>query len=169
MVKCAAVNCRSGYRPTKQEKEMIERGETPPCKKHVFAFPKKAEIRTQWVTAIRRQDTDWNPDNFGVCELHFKPHNLALDLVHRTKTERQRLRLKPDAIPTVFNNYPETARPNVAKERQASLATPSARRAHEAQLLKDQTEELFKEDSITDLDDLFNKLSSEVLPSGFRY
>lgn len=54
-------------------------------------------------------------------------------------------------------------------ERQTSRAALSASRSHEEKLLKEQTEEFFKEDNITDLDDLYNKLSNEVLPSGFMY
>ena len=60
---------------------MIQRGETSPCKKHVFAFPKKTDVRARWIALIRRKDTAWNPDYFGVCELHFKPNDFVEGLV----------------------------------------------------------------------------------------
>lgn len=107
MRKCAVFSCRSGYRPNKQE--MIARKETPPCLRHVFAVPKKAEFKAKWAAVICRQDTGFNPNNFGVCDFHFKPQDFALDIASRTKTERQPLKLKPDAIPSVFNIYQETA------------------------------------------------------------
>lgn len=168
MVKCAAFKCRSGYRPTKREEEMMKRGENPPCKKHVFAFPSKSELRAKWISAIRREDTCWNPDNSGVCELHFRQCDFLYDLAPRTKTDRQRLRLKPDAVPSVFVNYPDTARPKLQKERQTNRVTASARRSYDEEALQSQIDEFFEEDKVEDLDGLFNKLSCETLPSGFR-
>lgn len=147
---------------------MITRGENPPCKKHVFAFPSKSELRAKWVAAIRREDTCWNPDNSGICELHFCQCDFLVSLAPRNKTERQRLRLKPNAIPSVFVNYPDTVRPKLPEERQTNRATASARRSYEEEALESQIEAFMKEDQIEDLDDLFSKLSMEILPSGHR-
>ena len=168
MVKCAAVNCRSGFRPNKHEKAMIQRGETSPCKKHVFAFPKKTDVRARWIALIRRKDTAWNPDYFGVCELHFKPNDFVEGLVPRTMTKRKRLRLRSNVNPSVFTNYPETARPMITKERNTHMATSSERRSYEQKVNQNQIDELFKQDKIRGLDDLYSKLQEEKLPSGFR-
>lgn len=94
---------------------------------------------------------------------------LPLDLVLRAKTESQRLRHKSYTIPSVFDIYPETAKPKVAEEQQTNHTTPSARRSHEEEVLRDRIERFFEEDNITYLGDLYNKLSVEILPSGFGY
>ena len=71
-MKCAAVNCRSGFSPTKKEKELMTKGITPPCKKHVFVFPKEEVTRRLWLSAINRDADSFNPEHSGVCEFHFK-------------------------------------------------------------------------------------------------
>ena len=75
MVKCAAANCRSGFSPTKKEKELMTKGITPSCKKHVFAFPKEEVTRRLWLSAIHRDADSFNPEHSGVCELRFKPED----------------------------------------------------------------------------------------------
>ena len=72
MVKCAAVNCRSGFNPTKKEEELISKGITPSCMKHVFAFPIGEVTRRLWLSVIHRDADSFNPKHSGVCELHFK-------------------------------------------------------------------------------------------------
>ena len=67
-MKCAAVNCRSGLRPTKKEKELMTKGITPSCKKHV----KEEVTRRLWLSAIHRDTYSFNPEHSGVCELHLK-------------------------------------------------------------------------------------------------
>ena len=105
MVKCAAVGCRSGYALTKADQKLVEAG-----KAHqnvsVFAFPKcdRQDIRDQWLSALKRGDTNWNPDHCGVCELHFR-HEDFVDATYR-KTPRQRKILKPSAVPSIFDCYP---------------------------------------------------------------
>ena len=111
MVKCAAFKCTSGFNPSKKEKEMMQRGEIPPCKNSVFRIPKKSEIRSKWIAAICRKDVGFNPDRAGVCILHFKSEDFDKSVAPRTKTERLRLKLKATAVPSVFDNYPVTARP----------------------------------------------------------
>lgn len=106
MVKCAAVGCRSGYAPTKAERELMEAGVARP-NVSVFAFPKRdrQETRDTWLSVLKREDTDWNPDNCGVCELHFRPEDF-LDQSTSRKTQRQRKILKPSAVPSIFDCYP---------------------------------------------------------------
>lgn len=145
---------------------MIRIGVDPPTKKHVFSFPKHLELRGRWIAATRRLD-DLNLDCSGVCELHFRPEDFEVDLSPRTGTERQRRRLRNDAVPSIFETYPETAKSPV-QERPTRLATPSARRSHQEQALNNLTEAFFERNKISDLDDLDNKLAMEMLPSGFR-
>ena len=63
MVKCAAVNCRSGFSPTKKEKELMKKGITPSRKKHVFAFPKEEVTRRLWLSNINREADSFNPEH----------------------------------------------------------------------------------------------------------
>ena len=55
-LKCAAVNCRSGFSLTKKEKELMTKGITPSCKKHVFAFPKEEVTWRLWLSASNRTE-----------------------------------------------------------------------------------------------------------------
>ena len=105
MVKCAAVGCRSGYAPTKVERRLLEAGDASP-NASVFAFPSldRKNVRDQWLNALKRGDTSWNPDHCGVCELHFRPDDF-IDESFR-KTQRQRKILKTSAVPSVFDCYP---------------------------------------------------------------
>ena len=77
----------------------------------MFSFPENQELRRKWMRAIPRDN--WEPtSNSGVCKQHFKPDDLALE---RTDTNERRkkkkeplalIRLKSDAIPTIFPNCP---------------------------------------------------------------
>ena len=99
MVKCAVSLCRSGYAPTKTE---MANG-SPQRTVSVLSFPKDHELRARWVSAIRRTDTDWDPDHCGVCELHFR----EVDFYQETqkKSERKRKVLKKGAVPTIFDSH----------------------------------------------------------------
>ena len=55
---------------------------------------------------LRRKDTDWNPDNFGVCDLQFQKDDFLPGNAPCTNTERVRLRLRTQSVPTIFPNYP---------------------------------------------------------------
>ena len=101
-MKCAAVNCLS---ETKKEKELMTKGITPSCKKHAFPFPKEEVTRRLWLSAINRETDSFNPEDFGVCEFHFKVEDFEANYVPRTSTARVRVRLKPKAVPSVFVKY----------------------------------------------------------------
>ena len=59
MVKCAAFNCRSGYKPNRLEMKMFQKGLPSPHKKLVFAFPKKSDVR--WISAVRARTLPGTP------------------------------------------------------------------------------------------------------------
>ena len=61
-VKCAVVKCRSGFSPTKKEKELMTKGITPSCKKLVFAFSKEEATRRLWLSAINRDADSFMPE-----------------------------------------------------------------------------------------------------------
>ena len=97
-VKCAAVNCRSGFSPTKKEKELMTKGITPLGKKHVFAFPKEEATRRLWLSAIHRYADSFNSEHSVVCEFPFKAEDFEANYTPRTITARVRVRLKPKAL-----------------------------------------------------------------------
>ncbi|KAK2587682.1 hypothetical protein KPH14_003799 [Odynerus spinipes] len=70
-----------------------------------FTFPFKDEHRlAAWVTAVHRKD--WKPSKASrICSAHFRPQ----DFLHRPSTAWYPYirRLKHDAIPSVFSNFPE--------------------------------------------------------------
>ena len=103
-VKCAAENCRSGFSPTKKEKELMTKGITP-CKKHVLTFPKEEVTRRLWLSAINRVADSFNPEHSVVCELHFKVEDFEANYAPRTSTARVRVRLKLKAVHSVFVKY----------------------------------------------------------------
>ena len=83
-MKCAAVNCRSGFSPTKKEKELMTKGITPSCKKHVFDFPKEEVTRRLWSSTINRDADSFNPEHSVVCELHLKAEDFEANYAPRT-------------------------------------------------------------------------------------
>ena len=59
--------------------------------------------------------------------------------------------------------YPINARP-----RKTLLATSSARRNHTEKIIQDQNKLFLEKDKIVNLENLYDKLSGEKLPSGFK-
>lgn len=165
--KCAVIDCRSGYDPTRKDKELLGTDGDSCDKKHIYSFPKAAELRAEWLTAISRQH-GLNLDHSGVCELHFKPEDFEADVIESTGAKRLRRRLKSGAVPFLFASNPEDDLKLKPNKRSTRLAKPSARRLRDEQLLREQEEAFLQQDKVVDLDDLCSKLSKETLPSGFR-
>ena len=83
----------------------MTKGITPPCKKHVFAFPKEEATRRLWLSAINRDADSFNPEHSFVCEFHFKAEDFEANYAPRTGTARVRVLSKPKAVHSVFVNY----------------------------------------------------------------
>ena len=152
--KYAVKNCRSGYKPTKEEEHKIKTGEILLAVRHLFAFPTETSLRAQWVGAIGRQD-EWDQDYSAVCELHFRQQDFEDDPSLRTGMQRQRRRLKSGAVPPIFRINVECAMPPV-HERPAKLATASARSSHQEQVMKDQIDAFFA-NGISDQENLYDQ------------
>ena len=129
MVKCAAANCRSGRKPTKSELQILQQEGRVCTKKSVFAFRKKdtQEIREQWIKVLKLKHKNWNPDNFGVCEIHFQETNFFDHNVTWRNKARQRKALRPSAIPSVIKCYPKSCRPKQNVPRPTKMVTQAAR------------------------------------------
>ncbi|XP_075551353.1 uncharacterized protein LOC142584904 isoform X4 [Dermacentor variabilis] len=96
--KCCVPRCNGNYK-------------TGP-KVHVFSFPKADEVRKAWIRAIPRENLVVSA-NSRVCERHFKAEDIVRktsyidEATGRTVTASlSHLRLRPDAVPTVFPDCP---------------------------------------------------------------
>ena len=168
-VKCAALNCRSGYKNKKRDAVLYKEGETSErttFKKCVFRFSRNKTVRDLWLKALG--GTEFDATQTGVCEKHFK----ASDLRRAEKDDNgkiKRTRLQPNAVPSIFDGHvdSDTGPPDPA--RPTKLASSSARQSRDNKRLEDLLTAFQEHDSLTDLSDLQHKLQSERLPSGFRY
>lgn len=105
---CFVPLCRSGYRSN-------------PEKVSMFAVPSDPVRLLEWERLIRREDRKLTP-TCVICERHFEDSH-----VERTfkvtvdgivnELARERPRLKPDAVPTVFDNYPRHLLPKKTSKR----------------------------------------------------
>lgn len=95
MVACAVINCtvRSGQGFA------------------MFKFPdpeRDSERRKQWVDSIKLMKVDYKPTPFArVCERHFQNDQFVVDpsLAESIGFQQKKLRLKDNAVPTVFTPY----------------------------------------------------------------
>ena len=83
----------------------MTKGITPPCKKHVFPFPKEEVTRRLWLSAINKDADSFNPEHSVVCEFHLKAEDFEANYAPRTSIARVRVRLKPKAVHSVFLKY----------------------------------------------------------------
>ena len=158
--KCCVPKCRSGYSltNTNDEKQSIS----------VFSFPENQELRRKWMRAIPRDN--WEPtSNSGVCKQYFKPDDLALE---RTDTNERRkkkkeplalIRLKSDAIPTIFPNCPAYLSKEIPNRRSGG-ATSENRLENYEQRVKEKNNILDEADKVESINDLLLKLDRSLLP-----
>ena len=159
--KCCVPKCRSGYSLTKSntndEKQRIS----------VFFFLKTRN----WEGNGRAIPGDnWEPtSNSGVCKQHFKPDDLALE---RTDTNERRkkkkeplalIRLKSDAIPTIFPNCPAYLSKEIPNRR-SDGATSENRLENYEQRVKEKNNILDEADKVESINDLLLKLDRSLLP-----
>ena len=158
--KCCVPKCRSGYSlpksNTNDEKQSIS----------VFSFLENQKLKRKWMRAIPRDN--WEPTS-GVCKQHFKPDDLALE---RTDTNERRkkkkeplalIRLKSDAIPTIFPNCPAYLS-NEIPNRSSGGATENRLENYE-QRVKEKNNILDEADKVESINDLLLKLDRSLLPA----
>ena len=169
MVKCAAANCRSGYRPTKAESEMFKLRGNVRLNRSVFAFPNvhRKEIRKRWIDVLKLKSSKWNPDNFGVCERHFQQNDFFDQNNTYRKTGRQRKALKLTAVPSIFDCYPESHRPKLIVQRPTTMFSEAARRQADNLHIQKQNDSMFQEERVNTIDEMWDKLLLERLPAGY--
>ena len=115
---------------------------------------------------------NWEPtSNSGVCKQHFKPDDLALE---RTDTNERRkkkneplalIRLKSDAISTIFPNCPAYLSKETPNRRSGG-ATSENRVENYEQRVKEKNNILDGADKVESINDLLLKLDRSLLPDG---
>ena len=70
----------------------------------LFKFPRDPALRKEWIKQVQRTRASWNPtDNSSLCSEHFTADCFEADAtLASTFGIRKRRRLKPGAIPTIF-------------------------------------------------------------------
>lgn len=116
---CYAPGCKTGY--------VFKKGAP---KIALFGVPKDPNRRKIWERNLRRLDKPLD-DTSAVCELHFEPHFVLRDYVHRIQGQEVRIPrgkpiLDPNAVPTILPNVPEYFSKKVPKER------PPSERSHDS-------------------------------------
>lgn len=164
--RCQAVNCRSGYDLTREESASQAEGTVPePRKYSVRSFPADVERRKKWISALRRQDTvDIN--NGGVCDKHFKSDDFLQTCVVKTGQERKNKRLKSNAIPSLWPDYPAYYAEVPATRPRPQAASSSTRREKEMLRADALEEEFLATDSIADYNNLVSKIFPEQSATG---
>ena len=72
----------------------------------LFKFPKEEKIRKQWTLQVQRTRESWQPtDNSVLCSAHFEESCFEQRPLLKESlgfSVQQKLRLRPEAIPTIF-------------------------------------------------------------------
>jgi hypothetical protein len=166
---CVIPGCRSGYRQTKKDSDS-DKEESP----IFFKFPQESEIRKQWIDVVKKIRKDYEPTKHSrVCHKHFSPENFVTesqDSNNRRKKKRllNRLshrRLKKAAIPHIFPNLPKYLSTSQPKQR-SSRATRESRFDSILKRQEAVNDDFLSRDLVSHLDQLYEKLSNETLPSG---
>ncbi|XP_033764238.1 THAP domain-containing protein 1-like [Pecten maximus] len=91
MVHCAAPNCTNSSNVGK--------------KVSMFLFPKDKKLRTEWTEQLKRNGF-YPSIHARLCQYHFEPECFQRDprLMASIGFQPKSLRLKPGAIPTIFNS-----------------------------------------------------------------
>lgn len=71
----------------------------------LFKFPRDPHLCKRWTDQVKRTRAQWEPTEHSVlCSLHFEMHCFETDCIISQSPgfSRRKMRLKVDAIPTIF-------------------------------------------------------------------
>lgn len=89
-----------------------------------YSFPKEPSLRKIWVKACKRDDP-FNPNQARLCQQHFDEKYFERDLLNELLKKPQKMKLKPDAVPTLRLS---TSFKSPSKTRQNRLSRRSQRK-----------------------------------------
>ena len=101
--KCCVPKCKSGYASAKPGSNKIS----------FFSIPSDPDLKEKW--KIRIQRPEWEPTpNSSICSLHFTENDIQINSIDssswrkksRPNEKLQRLKLFPDAVPSIFSYIP---------------------------------------------------------------
>ena len=136
--KCSAINCRSGYNPTKEFPN-------PPQNVTVHKFPGDAQKRLAWFNALPRTDLKFEKitDNMGICSKHWPP-NYECEEMAGTRGKQ------PKYPPSIFDCPASCIRTPADIGRKTCMAHAEARRDAPFDQQKDHdTQDFFGNDLTT--------------------
>ena len=93
MVYCAAFNCKNGSSKNHETQQKVS----------FFSFPENKRMRDIWIEKIRRKN--WKPTKSSkLCSQHFESSCFVqnFEAMQSVGWTAGRLRLKKDAVPTIF-------------------------------------------------------------------
>ncbi|CAM1313864.1 Uncharacterised protein r2_g2436 [Pycnogonum litorale] len=161
--KCAAFGCRSGYDGSET---------SPDISFHSFPF-KDQRLLNIWSKKIARQD--FRPSKHSkVCSLHFSPDSFVENRVdsniYRLKNKSSNLKLRklrPDAIPTIFENVPTYMNESGISLRKSKCSGEERCNIENMRLI-DKSEKMWKSEEIKSVKNIqkFLENNSEI-PSGY--
>ena len=87
----------------------------------IFHFPKDPVLRKKWADQVRRTRDKWEPtDNSVLCSKHFEDGSFELDSqLAKAMGMKRKVRLKPNALPTLFEKPASLKRKSSASEMSA--------------------------------------------------
>lgn len=147
---CSVPLCNSNYKSVlKTDAKIVP----------TFKFPTDDGLRSAWIKAIHR---DFQPStNSAICRLHFKDSDFTDYNFH---VKNKRLKLKKNAVPSIFPNHPKYLSVEPCNERQ----DPSCRRDRELKRIERLNEDFLQSDHISDFNALINGFEQNVNYVGFE-
>lgn len=147
---CSVPLCNSNYKSVlKTDAKIVP----------TFKFPTDDGLRSAWIKAIHR---DFQPStNSAICRLHFKDSDFTDYNFH---VKNKRLKLKKNAVPSIFPNHPKYLSVEPCNERQ----DPSWRRDSELKRIERPNEDFLQSDHISDFNALINGFEQNVNYVGFE-
>ncbi len=154
-----------------------------------YAFPHDSNMKDKWLRAIKRIDKDkygklqdYVPTQSSrVCSLHFHYNDFVRESndtnvtrsAKRPKTELKILKLKPSAVPRIFEHYPSylTSSSTIPDSAPCSSATASARLEKEEEKLRVLESEFIEKENISNFETLCQRLvsCSLALPTNYTF
>ena len=160
-VRCAILKYRSGGKTTKHE--FKRHNKALDSEIYVLRVPKNKTLKPV-DTGSGKKMTSVDVAYAGICQKHFQPDDIS-NAAARIDDKSSRARLKPKAVPSIFEELVDT---DAGTPRTTKLATSGARRTQEAQQLEKLVGEFNAQDSVANINDLHDKILNEKMPSGFR-